>query len=1241
MNQSNASCRHYLVRAAVAAVLGTATTAALVPAAHAAEQAPAPAAGSQTEELDEVQVTGSRIVRRDLQSNSPLVTIDRQQLEDSTFVSVEEALNDLPQFMVGGAAMGGNVVTSLQGANGLDGGRGTGDMFNMSLLPDNAGAIGVVVPGAANVNLRGLGANRALVLIDGHRAMPVNASMTVDLNTIPTNAIGGMEVITGGASAVYGADALAGVTNIQFRDNFEGFNLQFKGGVNEVGDGGEYQISGLMGTKMADGRGHALIGIEYTKRNVSYWKSRDFFREVMESPYSSAGDYAFAWEPGYTSGGGTGTFNVLQRAWSGNAPSTAAILSVFSDRNCYDGATQLNCVADGANAPRGGGWYFNPDGTIYTRTSQTGTGASAVYYGPQGYDLSALATRQEPSEITCTFTSQGVSRYAAFDGAPCTPTANRVDWGRWLSSPREAYNVFGRARFEFNDGLEAFSNFMFSSSNTETRREPAPFSGGFGVVIPFYTSQGGGATYLPSIITNPGPGQVYGQTRAEYLAGGPIGTSCAPMGGCTMAQAFPVSSELRTLLESRATSNIGTTGVNANNAFRGLSACNVYTLANSTTPGALLNTASGQYYTVQIDPNTGRPVARCGANSGWQLNQQLSYMPPRGTVNTGRLYQLAAGLRGDLHLSDWTWELYSSYGNSEAQTQYVGFTSLNTYQRILSAPNYGQGYRETGLSSKFLTCTSGLNPFDFDLVVSQDCIDALQSNQIDRNSMTQRIHEFSAQGHVADLPAGEVRGAVGATYRKNDYQYTPDSLRERDYITDTSAGQFGAGSIDEAVTAKEVYGELLIPVLRDLPFVHRFELELGARHSTYSTGQKVETYKVLGSWEPVEWVRLRGGYNRAERAPNMSELFATPSASAQFAAAPLDPCRNDTTTLGPGGVLGNANINNSANPNRAQLQALCAEHMDAWGANGNSEFQAPGAADNWNVAGGAALVVGNPNLRNERGDTWTVGLALASPFSHPLLNRANMTLDWYEARVTDPIEVQQTRQIVDSCYNVNGLNTGYDLDDPLGFCSLIERDPVTGGIVRVYNEFGNQGKLVIRGVDLNVNWSATMEAMGLSGVPGSLSVAINGNYLIDQIQRYGTSLTDDYAGYGGASRIRTNTGVSYHWGNGNRVSLQWQYRLGTHVPTTFATTLSADGQNSPALIRSANFAGYGTTNLFSATAGTRIGGMNASLSINNLLNTKPKPGGYDLRDPNNGFGSFSPFDDLVGRRYSINLSMDF
>jgi hypothetical protein len=146
---------------------------------------------------------------------------------------------------------------------------------------------------------------------------------------------------------------------------------------------------------------------------------------------------------------------------------------------------------------------------------------------------------------------------------------------------------------------------------------------------------------------------------------------------------------------------------------------------------------------------------------------------------------------------------------------------------------------------------------------------------------------------------------------------------------------------------------------------------------------------------------------------------------------------------------------------------------------------------------------------------------------------------------------------------------------------------------------------------------------------------------MDQIQRYSGSPDKlaDYAGFNGASRIRTSTGLGYNWGR-HRAVLTWQYRLGTQTPTTFATTPNITGSQSPTVKRAPLSAGYRTFNQINGTFGTKIGPVNASLSISNLLDTKPSWGGYDLRDPRNGFGNFSPFDDLVGRRYSLNLSVD-
>src|SRR5690606_26193553 len=128
------------------------------------------------------------------------VTVSEDAFENRSGVTVEETLNDLPQFTAAGsAALSSTAGTAFTGA-------------------DQA-------PGAATLDLRGLGANRTLVLLNGRRAQPVNAQLVVDVNTIPTAAIRSVEVITGGAAAVYGADAIAGVVNFILRDDFEGLEL--------------------------------------------------------------------------------------------------------------------------------------------------------------------------------------------------------------------------------------------------------------------------------------------------------------------------------------------------------------------------------------------------------------------------------------------------------------------------------------------------------------------------------------------------------------------------------------------------------------------------------------------------------------------------------------------------------------------------------------------------------------------------------------------------------------------------------------------------------------------------------------------------------------------------------------------------------------------------------------------------------------------------------------------------------
>src|SRR5690606_21388004 len=161
--------------------------------------------------MEEVVITGSRIVRRDFNAPSPIVTVDAEAFDRSSNVALEYTLNQYPQFSPADTQF---TATDIQ--------------------PTAQNS-----PGASTLDLRGLGASRSLVLLDGRRAQPINAAMTVDINTLPAAAIESVEVISGGAAATYGPDAMAGVVNFRLRRDFEGVSLNYQTGWTDAGDGEE------------------------------------------------------------------------------------------------------------------------------------------------------------------------------------------------------------------------------------------------------------------------------------------------------------------------------------------------------------------------------------------------------------------------------------------------------------------------------------------------------------------------------------------------------------------------------------------------------------------------------------------------------------------------------------------------------------------------------------------------------------------------------------------------------------------------------------------------------------------------------------------------------------------------------------------------------------------------------------------------------------------------------------------
>lgn len=229
-----------LLRASAAPAI---LSASLIATAAFAQDAPQ---GAAAEASDTIIVTGSRIARPEVEQASPISVVRSEEFTLRGQTNVENVLNSMPQ-----------VTGSTSGADNNPGG------------------------GIATVNLRNLGPQRTLVLVDGRRYMSYDTNQVVDLNTVPSALIERVDVVTGGRSAVYGSDAIAGVVNFVLKQDFEGIELNSTYGVTDEGDGQYWDVNGTIGANFADGRGNIVTHVGYYDRKSVYAAARGFSRNAL------------------------------------------------------------------------------------------------------------------------------------------------------------------------------------------------------------------------------------------------------------------------------------------------------------------------------------------------------------------------------------------------------------------------------------------------------------------------------------------------------------------------------------------------------------------------------------------------------------------------------------------------------------------------------------------------------------------------------------------------------------------------------------------------------------------------------------------------------------------------------------------------------------------------------------------------------------------------------------------------
>jgi len=360
------------------------------------------AAVAQTSDttVETVVVTGSRIPNRDYSSDSPLVTVSADALSSTGSIEIQQTLNTLPQ-----------VVPSVgQGSNNPAGG-GSESGFNF--------------PGAQAVDLRGLGPNRVVVLMDGRRVAPSFPDGTVDLQTIPQAMISRIELITGGASAVYGPDAITGVINFITRDNFQGIQADAQAGVSGEGDDIQNSESVLIGGNFAGDKGNMVLSYDYAYREAVYDSAR---------PFADQADTLTSRSP-------TGSFPHT----GGNTVSQSALDAYFAAHGGAPAGSVLNTDTLG----------FNPDGTLFDFGGASGPGGVFNYKGPASY----------PATLFCADPKTP---------ANCKTFSYNFQPPNLLSSPLQRQNIMGSGHFAISDSVTAYVQMKFTNYSSSLSLAPTP-----------------------------------------------------------------------------------------------------------------------------------------------------------------------------------------------------------------------------------------------------------------------------------------------------------------------------------------------------------------------------------------------------------------------------------------------------------------------------------------------------------------------------------------------------------------------------------------------------------------------------------------------------------------------------------------------------------------------------------------------------------------------------------------------
>ncbi|MEA3030387.1 MAG: hypothetical protein QOG13_1712 [Sphingomonadales bacterium] len=851
-----------------------------------------------------ILVTGSRIRRPNIESNVPIVSVTADDLQGGD-PNVGDALNDLPSL------------------------RST---FSQSNSVRFIGTTGLNV-----LDLRGLGTARTLVLVNGRRHITASpGDFLVDINTIPNDLIERVDVITGGSSAVYGSDAVAGVVNFVLRRDFDGLRIRGQGSVSQQGDRGIQFVSLTAGRNFWDDRANIAINLEYVNAEGLYFNQRPEL---------------------------TGSY----------------------DGRCQFNASEFTTAPGQIPAePQSGDGV--PDQTFLCNVRNSGIS--------NGGTVPALATAAQ-----CQSAAFGPGGASAAIG-----TARCLNPGTILGQPRL---------------------FRFNERGVLTQDVPCadfrPFGSGNIVSCPNSTVPG--ATLRNTGMIAPG--------LDRYTA--------------NILMHFDVSDGFRPFLEAKYV-HIFSRQESQPSFFGPVSGTfGLPTSFNNRCDNAFLDAA---------DITTLRSIGEC-ETAGGAFNpadtfpmQRFNFdFGGRSELVTRDTYRVVAGIQGDFN-DDWNYEIAFNYGRVDIHQDELNDLILTDVNGNFDG--FFLAY-DSVLVGGVPTCrvNADANPNNnrpdcvpVDLFgvgrPSQAAIDFMNTTSF----VDQRAREYNAVAYVNgdlsqlfELPGGPIRFVIGAEWRRET------AFLEADPLSAAGGTFFNAFSTFDppALEVKEAFGEIELPLLRDLPFAQELTLTGAARYSDYNSAAgtvgNTFSYNINGTWAPVRDIRFRANYSKAVRVPTLSDLYTNPTQNFAFVADPCDVANiNNGTTNRPGNCA--------------------ADGIPVGFVNTVARTQSTGFFSQ-----------GNPFLSEETGKSLTIGTVITPRWIPGL----SLTIDYYRIRVDNLIAVLGAQTILNQCYDLPSLNNQ--------FCTLLfPRNPdftfanpalISGGV--------NFAQFKADGIDFELSYRRTFD----------------------------------------------------------------------------------------------------------------------------------------------------------------------